>query len=69
MPAIAALMVVEDLVIELCPETCAGDAASGTANQAAQNGAGDATDTDTDRTGHCPYDSTGLGATEGSSRS
>ncbi|MFC0267920.1 hypothetical protein [Kushneria aurantia] len=64
MAAIAALMVVEHLVVKLCPETCAGDAASGTANQAANNGSGETANSDTDRAGHRPHESTCLGTTE-----
>lgn len=67
--AIAALMVVEDLVVKLCPETCAGDAACGTTNQAAQDGSGETANSDTDRTSHRPHESTCLGTTERPCRS
>ncbi|MEQ5856901.1 hypothetical protein NFI08_14600 [Halomonas sp. EF61] len=69
MAAIAALMVVEHLVVKLRTEACPGDAASGTANQAAQDGAGEAANGDTNRAGHRPYEGTGLGTTERSCRS
>ncbi len=69
MAAIAALMVIEHLVVKLRTETCPGDAASGTANQAAQDGAGETANGDTDRASHRAYKSTSLGTTECSCRS